>query len=269
MGSVDVQVPQASMMAPEVMEAHNSSNSNIMTIVEYQEAHWGRLREAIDKMFTHPPGSYRPISYEEMYSAVYKCVCKQYSEKLYQDLINHVMTTVAEWSKHMQQVSDDQMIEEFHKSLVQFFHALGGIVPIFTYMNRFYIETKLNTTLRSELLRVFSSMFSDIHVERLIPLMTNAQTRPFSVHPERMASICKYLFQLNPEYCKLQPSLFQHYLPNVGPAMTEEDLEKQKAEEQIFQARLRAEGWNTHKDTRRKREFEEELPPSLPSNTNT
>ena len=40
-----------------------------------------------------------------MYSAVYKCVCKQYSEKLYQDLINHVRTRVAEWSRLMHQVS--------------------------------------------------------------------------------------------------------------------------------------------------------------------
>ena len=62
------------------------------------------------QMLTHPPGSYKPISYEQMYSAVYKwvkkeseassagnqkpsilrCVCKQYSEILYRDLFNHM-----------------------------------------------------------------------------------------------------------------------------------------------------------------------------------
>jgi len=40
-----------------------------------------------------------------MYSAVYKCVCKQYGDRLYQDLINHVRTKMAEWSRNLTQVS--------------------------------------------------------------------------------------------------------------------------------------------------------------------
>ena len=40
-----------------------------------------------------------------MYSAVYKCVCKQYGDRLYQDLINHVRTKMAEWSRTLSQVS--------------------------------------------------------------------------------------------------------------------------------------------------------------------
>ena len=37
-----------------------------MSISEYQEQYWGRLREALDKMFDYPPGTYKPISYEEV-----------------------------------------------------------------------------------------------------------------------------------------------------------------------------------------------------------
>jgi hypothetical protein len=40
-----------------------------------------------------------------MYSAVYKCVCKQFGDRLYQDLINHVRTKMAEWSRNLSQVS--------------------------------------------------------------------------------------------------------------------------------------------------------------------
>jgi len=246
------------MAAMEVLPESSAANvnTNVMSMLEYQEQHWGRLREAIDKMFDYPPGSYKPISYEEMYSAVYKCVCKQFSEKLYHDLINHVRTRVAEWSRLMHQVPDEQLVEKFHDSLVQYFHALGGIVPIFTYMNRFYIETKLKTSLQTELLKVFSSMFSDVHVKRLIPLMAEAQSRPFSVRPDFMATICKYLHQLNTEYSTLNPCLFQHYLPNVGPAMTEADIERQISSEKMFQEQLRQQGWND--SSRGKRGFEDE-----------
>ena len=54
------------------------------------------------------------------------------------------------------------------QALVQYFHALGGIVPIFTYMNRFYIEAKLHTDLKTELIKIFSCLVADPHVARLI-----------------------------------------------------------------------------------------------------
>ena len=93
----------------------NSSDSS-MTPEDYRLKFWSELRDAIDQMLSHPPGSYKPISYEQMYSAVYKCVCKQYRELLYADLIT-VRTRLAQWSGALS-------IREFHKALVQYFHAL-------------------------------------------------------------------------------------------------------------------------------------------------
>ena len=71
-----------------------------MSPEDYRDTFWAMLRDAIDQvrnwqilkrpvgdlyskiidimfiinhqMLTHPPGSYKPISYEQMYSAVYK-----------------------------------------------------------------------------------------------------------------------------------------------------------------------------------------------------
>ena len=77
--------------------------------------------------------NYYPV---QMYSAVYKCVCKQYSEQLYADLMTHVRSRLATWSSQLANVTEDKFIQEFHQALEQYFHALGGIVPIFTYMNR-------------------------------------------------------------------------------------------------------------------------------------
>ena len=92
-------------------------------------------------------------------------------------------------------------------------------------MNRFYIEAKLHTDLKTELLKVFTSIVADQHVSRLIPLMVTAQAKPFCIPPAVMSTMCKHLYQLNPDYTVIEPKLFSSYLPNVLPQMTEEDLQ--------------------------------------------
>jgi len=210
---------------------------------EYNCKFWGVLRDAIDQMLSHPPGSYKPISYEKMYSAVYKCVCQQFSERLYGDLINHIKTRMAQWSNQLSTVQDDSFIAEFHKALVRYFDALNGIVPIFTYMNRFYIVLKLNTDLKTELLKIFSGLVSDPHITRLIPLMRSAQETPFQIPPGVMSTMCKRLYQLNPDYINMEAKLFSNFLPNVLPQMREEDLQTQREEDRLLQESLRAAGW--------------------------
>ena len=37
-----------------------------MTPDDYRDIFWSMLRDAIDQMLTHPPGSYKPISYEQV-----------------------------------------------------------------------------------------------------------------------------------------------------------------------------------------------------------
>jgi len=228
-----------------------------MSPEDYRNVFWSQLKDAIDQMLTHPPGSYKPISYEQMYSAVYKCVCKQFSEQLYADLMTHVKIRLAQWSNQLSNIGDDSFITEFHQALVQYFHALAGIVPIFTYMNRFYIEAKLHTDLKTELTKVFSSLVADKHVARLVPLMARAQAQPFSVHPEVMSNLCKHLYTLNPEYSEINPSLFSSYLPNILPRMTEEDLQAQMDQDRRLQESLRAQGWGGDPETK-KRDLEDD-----------
>ena len=57
-----------------------------MTIDEYQSVYWKNLRDAIDKMFTPPPGGYRPISYEEVSNLI------NVGHILNQILINQIFT---------------------------------------------------------------------------------------------------------------------------------------------------------------------------------
>ena len=69
---------------------NSASIYNNMSPDDYRDIFWSQLRDAIDQMLSNTPGTYKPSSYEQMYSAVYKCVCKQYSEQLYADLMTHV-----------------------------------------------------------------------------------------------------------------------------------------------------------------------------------
>jgi len=249
----------------EVDSSTTSQNNNYtsgmtnMTPDDYQNIFWTMLRDAIDQMLTHPPGSYKPISYEQMYSAVYKCVCKQYSEQLYADLMTHIRSRLGQWSSHLNTVVDTDFISEFHKALIQYFHALGGIVPIFTYMNRFYIETKLHTDLKTELMKVFSSLVSDQHIRRLLPLLSEAKSRPFAIAPAVMSTMCKHLYHLNPEYAQLEPKLFSSFLPNILPPMTEEDIQAQMEADRLLQETLRAEGWHNEDQSQGRKRLNEDL----------
>ena len=145
-------------------------------------------------------------------------------------------------------------------------------------MNRFYIEAKLHTDLKTELLKVFTSIVADQHVSRLIPLMVTAQSKPFCIPPAVMSTMCKHLYQLNPDYTVIEPKLFSSYLPNVLPQMTEEDLQvtpwnsvnnrtchnsvflqAQKDADRLLQESLRSQGWgcNENMSHTRKRDLEE------------
>ena len=104
-----------------------------MSREDYKNEFWFQLRDAIDQMLTS--WSYSSISFYDMYMKVVLC-CKQYNEQLYADLINHVRTRLGQWTAQLSNVSEDKFIKEFHQALEQYFHALGGIVPIFAYMNR-------------------------------------------------------------------------------------------------------------------------------------
>lgn len=191
---------------------------------EYERTFWPMLEAAIHKLLTLSPGEYVPLSYEQMYSCVYKCVCKHLSEKLYEDLMTLITCHLQKVSADLQCVDQCVYIIKFNAALNQYLQGLGGIVPIFNYMNRFYVESKLNTDLKTELLRLFSALVADQHIPKLIPMLNEAQTKPFSVMPEVMANLVKNLYLLKPEFAMVCPVLFSKYIPNVLPPMNIGDL---------------------------------------------
>jgi len=217
-----------------------SGNIIMMTLTQedYEKEYWPRLDSAIHQLLA-APGQYPPLSYEQMYSCVYKCVCKQFAERLYRDLMTKVETHLAQTVTHqIADVDAKAYIEKFNAALNQYMQALGGIVPIFNYMNRFYVESKLGTDLRQELLKLFKLHVIDRHVTDLVPLLLDAQTKPFMVGPAVMANIVKQLHLLSPELIVTQPQLFAKFIPNALPPTSEADLEALREETRRMQEQL-------------------------------
>ncbi|XP_077898333.1 CDK2-associated and cullin domain-containing protein 1 isoform X2 [Ictidomys tridecemlineatus] len=215
---------------------------NVITIEDYKSTYWPKLDGAIDQLLTQSPGDYIPISYEQIYSCVYKCVCQQHSEQMYSDLIKKITNHLERVSKELQASPPDLYIERFNIALGQYMGALQSIVPLFIYMNKFYIETKLNRDLKDDLIKLFTEHVAEKHIYSLMrclpahsrwhlilpslkeypspTLLLEAQSTPFQVTPSTMANIVKGLYTLRPveselsEYAaqdqKLQRELIQN-----------------------------------------------------------
>uniref|UniRef100_A0A7N5P7U7 CDK2-associated and cullin domain-containing protein 1 n=1 Tax=Ailuropoda melanoleuca TaxID=9646 RepID=A0A7N5P7U7_AILME len=141
---------------------------NVITIEDYKSTYWPKLDGAIDQLLTQSPGDYIPISYEQIYSCVYKCVCQQHSEQMYSDLIKKITNHLERVSKELQASPPDLYIERFNIALGQYMGALQSIVPLFIYMNKFYIETKLNRDLKDDLIKLFTEHVAEKHIYSLM-----------------------------------------------------------------------------------------------------
>uniref|UniRef100_A0ABK0LBW4 CDK2-associated, cullin domain 1 n=1 Tax=Rattus norvegicus TaxID=10116 RepID=A0ABK0LBW4_RAT len=197
---------------------------NVITIEDYKSTYWPKLDGAIDQLLTQSPGDYIPISYEQIYSCVYKCVCQQHSEQMYSDLIKKITSHLERVSKELQ--------------------------------NKFYIETKLNRDLKDDLIKLFTEHVAEKHIYSLMPLLLEAQSTPFQVTPSTMANIVKGLYTLRPEWVQMAPTLFSKFIPNILPPAVESELSEYAAQDQKLQRELIQNGF-TRGDQSRKRAGDE------------
>nr|XP_033799568.1 CDK2-associated and cullin domain-containing protein 1 isoform X2 [Geotrypetes seraphini] len=210
---------------------------NVITVEDYKSTYWPKLNSAIDQLLTQSPGDYIPISYEQIYSCVYKCVCQQHSEQMYSDLMEKITDHLERVSKELRVSPPDLYIERFNIVLGQYMGALQSIVPLFIYMNCISSVVACDDTLLSALL-------------------LEAQSMPFQVTPSTMANIVKGLYTLRPEWVQLAPALFSKFIPNILPPAVESELQNYAAQDQKFQRDLMQNGFSRG-DQSRKRAGEE------------
>ncbi|CAJ0966910.1 unnamed protein product [Ranitomeya imitator] len=226
---------------------------NVITVDDYKNTYWPKLESAIEQLLTQSPGDYIPISYEQIYSCVYKCVCQQHSEQMYSDLMCKITCHLEKVSLELQTASPEQYIEKFNLALSQYMGALHSIVPLFIYMNKFYIETKLNRDLRDELILLFTEHVAEKHIYSLMPLLLEAQSTPIPGHPlhhgghregsvhteARLQSpVCSYplYYQIGgvSDWVQLAPALFSKFIPNILPPALESQLQDYAVQDRSF-----------------------------------
>ncbi|KAM3862725.1 CDK2-associated and cullin domain-containing protein 1 [Diretmus argenteus] len=235
--------PSASAAGKFSLNSASKFLLNAMAIEDYRKNHWPNLEKAIDLLLIQKPTDHISISYAQIYSYVYKCVCQQHSELLYNDLTLKIMTHLQRVSSHLQASRPENFIENFDFALSQYTASLQCIVPVFMYMNKFYIETKLNRDLREDLMKLFADHVAEKHVNTLMPLLIKAHSMPFQVQPSTMANVVKGLYSLRPEWAKLAPALFSGFIPQINPPAVESQLSDYAARDQKLQMELSMNGF--------------------------
>ncbi|KAG7334306.1 hypothetical protein KOW79_002713 [Hemibagrus wyckioides] len=216
---------------------------NGMTAEDYKETYWPRLEKAVEQLLTQSPVKYSSISYEQIYSHVYKCVCQQYSEHLYRDLLWKITAHLQQVCLELQDSQPESFVENFNQAFTQYMAAIQCIIPVFFYMNKFYIEIKLHRDLKDDLMDLFSAQVAEKHISMLISLLKKADSMSFQVKPSTMASVVKGLYDLQPDWAQLAPALFSRFIPQIHPPVLESDLLRYAAEDQKLQMELSLNGF--------------------------
>ncbi|KAI5610004.1 CDK2-associated and cullin domain-containing protein 1 [Silurus asotus] len=254
---------------------YRRKSMNAMTADVYKKTYWPRLEKAVEQLLTQSPMEYTSISYEQIYSLVYKCVCQQYSEHLYSDLILKITSYLQQVCIKLQvrvvciyldilaagyfgryllinlnflllfskDSRPESFVENFNLAFTQYMAAIQCIIPVFIYMNKFYVESKLNKNLKDDLMDLFSAHVAEKHISILISRLKKADAMPFQVNPSTMASVVKGLYALQPDWAKLAPELFSRFIPQIHPPVLESDLLCYAAEDQKLQMELSLNGF--------------------------
>lgn len=229
---------------------------NSTAIEDYQKNHWPNLEKAIDRLLIQNPTDHISVSYAQIYSYVYKCVCQQHSELLYRDLTTKISNHLQQVSSQLYTSTPDMFIEDFNTALSQYIASLQCIVPVFMYLNKFYIESKLNRDLKEDLMKLFADQVAEKHINTLMPLLIKAHAMPFQVQPSTMASVVKGLYSLRPEWAQMAPALFSGFIPQIHPPTEESLLPDYAAHDQKLQMELSRNGF-PRGDRSRKRASED------------
>ncbi|KAM9810042.1 CDK2-associated and cullin domain-containing protein 1 isoform X1 [Syngnathus typhle] len=223
-----------------------------MAVEDYRNNHWPNLEKAIERLLIQNPTDHISVSYSQIYSYVYKCVCQQHSELLYNDLKSKIANHLQRVSSELNEVPLENLIESFNTALTQYITSLQCIVPVFMYLNKFYIESKLHRDLNQDLMNLFADHVAGKYVDTLLPLLIKAHTVPFKVQPSTMASVVKGLHSLRPEWSQLAPALFSDFIPLINPPALESLLLDYAANDQKLQMELSMNGFQRGDQSRKR-----------------
>lgn len=222
---------------------------------DYEQLLWPKIRYAVEQMLS-PDRSTR-IYFEEVHSCVYKSVCARFAERPYNDVIMHMTVYLQNVSCGLEVLEGIAHLQSFFMAMSQYQQSVDAMAPMFTYLNRFYLENKMHSTLKDELLKVFNNEVAKKHIGKILIVIIDVQSQPFVVSPSVLSELIKNLYKLNPEFAMLSPEIFSKYIPQILPSTTVSDLPNLIQETQNMQRELESVHGYTRSDRRLKRALEE------------
>jgi len=182
---------------------------------EYLKVSWPAIESVLNIILNERPGQYAPIKYEEIYCHIYKCVCKDYRERLYDDLITFVTNHVDNFCKNLQNLFNKSINESnklidylnaFNSVLIQVKTGTAAVLAIFHYLNINYVRQKLCSDLSTELDAIISARFIERHIIQIL----GACSKLGDTFEETL-NLVNALYIIKNEYANLNPDLFKKY----------------------------------------------------------
>lgn len=154
-------------------------------------------------------------------SLIYRCVCKDFRERLYTDLnsfvLNHINRINQELifkfeNSHNSLSNLFDYLLKFYETIVQYDSACKAIVAIFHYLNINYVMQKLKSDLNAELLTAFLSELVDKHVIKILELVNDLDRNQLTqMQIEILELLIDGLYKLRNEYANLNFQVFNRY----------------------------------------------------------
>lgn len=231
---------------------------------KFNNCYWEPLDEALNVILN--PASGVKVSFGEIFTLVYKCVCDGFCNELHYSLRNkihrHVQSfndTLTNIGHHCDKSKVVSLIRAINVSLDAFLSSIQQISKLFTYMDKTYIEVN-NEDSAHCIHNVACFIYCDIILEsRISNLVSHIETSPaFTFSPADLSSFFVKVNQISQgRYAKIFPNMFARYIPNILPPMCESDIPAHINDVAMLQQHLRASGYNNYHPTGIKRRVDD------------
>ena len=217
---------------------------------DYLRIYWTPLNHTIEA-FLHPSTQTQPISFQETFTMVYKCVGEGHSERLHSDL----MQTVTSYLKNLhvkllqcltcdnegrQEQGIIKMILIFDSALADYIIAMKGISATFSYLGKYLAHKQTYKTLEDELTLMFCVEIAEHFIHDILSCVERSP--PFTLDPALLSRLFRNLQIVSRDgYGTLYSALFARFVTNALPRMNEQDVQSHIAEVHELQAQMKRE----------------------------
>eukprot|EP00123_Amoebidium_parasiticum_P017050 comp23688_c1_seq1/m.40665 comp23688_c1_seq1/g.40665 ORF comp23688_c1_seq1/g.40665 comp23688_c1_seq1/m.40665 type:complete len:247 (-) comp23688_c1_seq1:893-1633(-) len=192
-----------------------------ISLDDYREVYWPKLLQRLELILAREPGSRAAsFSHEEAYRMVYNVCCQSHHRSLYSDLKNTVSLYLRQVAETVASTPDDQFLPCYAAYVEHYMACIDVLCPVFLYLERTYLQAKLQTSLHYELALLFREcvMGHPLLRSRLSVLMrTIADTSPWAELPGLDVAF-RSMHALDPGFAQQYPILLARFLSSNNMA---------------------------------------------------